>query len=284
MSKKILFISDFKLEHSLGGAQRSNAIIINKGIQLGYDIVEAAYNSNFESINFDYFDIVVSSNLEAIYQSHPNIISKISNHKYHVRLEHDLNRYLSKEDREVLFKSCKKTIFLTNYHHQLFISNYGNIFQNVEIISDPIDTDLFYNKNLERENKILYVGFLHELKGTLRFFDFVIENPMQKFVVAGWGAPVFEFLSKSLPNVEYLGKIEYDQMPYLYNKYKSIFYSPVLPEPFCRSICEAILCEIKIISSSSNMIGCLNQLQEIGKDKFIYNCKNAAQIFWDTLS
>jgi glycosyltransferase involved in cell wall biosynthesis len=284
MTKKILFISDFKLEHSLGGAQRSNSIIINKGIELGHHIIEATYDSNFEIIDFDYFDIIISSNLEYIYRSYPNIISKISNHKYHVRLEHDLNRYMSQEDRKKLFESCQKTIFLTNFHHQLFINNYGDIFKNVEIVADPIDTSLFYNKQLQRENKILYVGFLHELKGTLIFFDFVMANPMQKFVVAGWGSPVFEFLSKNLPNVEYLGRIEYDQMPNLYNKYESIFYNPVLPEPFCRSICEALFCGMKIIYSSSKMIGCLNELESVGEEKLKFNCENAANIFWNKIS
>ena len=33
--KKIIFISDFNLSHSIGGAQRSNEIIINKGRELG---------------------------------------------------------------------------------------------------------------------------------------------------------------------------------------------------------------------------------------------------------
>ena len=68
---------------------------------------------------------------------------------------------------------------------------------------------------------------------------------------------------------------------YLYNKYESIFYNPVLPEPFCRSICEALLCGMKIISSSSKMIGCLNELESVGQEKFKINCENAAQIFWE---
>ena len=70
-------------------------------------------------------------------------------------------------------------------------------------------------------------------------------------------------------------------MPNLYNKYESIFYNPVLPEPFCRSICEALLCGMKILSSSSKMIGCLNELESVGEEKFKFNCENATQIFWE---
>ena len=282
-NKKILWISDYNLSHSAGGAQRSNDIIIQKGRELGLSILEANYNFNFHIEDFDQYDILVSSNLEAIYKLHPNIIDKIASHKYHVRLEHDSNRYLKQEDREKLFRSCKKTVFLTNFHHQLFINNYGDIFNNVEIVADPIDTDLFYNQNQEREDKILYVGFMHELKGTLSFFEFAMGNPQLQFVVAGWGTRVFDFLVRNTPNVEYLGTVPHEDMPKLFNKYQTLFYSPIIPEPFCRSVAEAILCGIKLMSSSSNIIGCMHEFQELGKQKFTENCKNASNYFWESI-
>jgi len=281
--RKIIFISDFNLSHSLGGAQRSNEIIIQKGRELGYSILEANFNFNFNVEDFDQYDILISSNLEAIYKLNPNIIDKIANHKYHVRLEHDSNRYLKQEDREKLFRSCKKTVFLTNFHYQFFINNYGDIFNNVEIISDPIDTNLFYNQNKEREDKILYVGFMHELKGSLGFFELVMNNPNIKFVIAGWGTIVFDFLASNLPNVEYLGNVDHTNMPNLFNKYETLYYNPIIPEPFCRSVAEGVLCGIKLMSPNSNIIGCLNELREIGREKFIENCQNASKIFWDKI-
>ena len=281
--RKIIFISDFNLSHSLGGAQRSNEIIIQKGRELGYSILEANFNFNFNVEDFDQYDILISSNLEAIYKLNPNIIDKIANHKYHVRLEHDSNKYLKQEDREKLFRSCKKTVFLTNFHYQFFINNYGDIFNNVEIISDPIDTNLFYNQNKEREDKILYVGFMHELKGSLGFFELVMNNPNIKFVIAGWGTIVFDFLASNLPNVEYLGNVDHTNMPNLFNKYETLYYNPIIPEPFCRSVAEGVLCGIKLMSPNSNIIGCLNELREIGREKFIENCQNASKIFWDKI-
>ena len=283
MNKKILWISDYSLSHSSGGAQRSNDIIIKKGRELGFSILEANYNFNFDVEDFNQYDVLISSNLEAIYKLHPNIIDKIASHQYHVRLEHDLNRYLKQEDREKLFRLCKKTIFLTNFHHQLFINNYGYIFNNVEIVADPIDTDLFYNQNKEREDKILYVGFMHELKGTLSFFEFAMSNPQLQFVVAGWGTKVFDFLARNIPNVEYLGTIVHEEMPRLLNKYETLFYSPIIPEPFCRSVGESTLCGMKLMSSSPNIIGCLHEFRELGKEKFIENCKNAPEIFWNKI-
>jgi glycosyltransferase involved in cell wall biosynthesis len=281
--RKIIFISDFNLSHSLGGAQRSNEIIIQKGRELGYSILEANFNFNFNVEDFDQYDILISSNLEAIYKLNPNIIDKIANHKYHVSLEHDSNKYLKQEDREKLFRSCKKTVFLTNFHYQFFINNYGDIFNNVEIISDPIDTNLFYNQNKEREDKILYVGFMHELKGSLGFFELVMNNPNIKFVIAGWGTIVFDFLASNLPNIEYLGNVDHTNMPNLFNKYETLYYNPIIPEPFCRSVAEGVLCGIKLMSPNSNIIGCLNELREIGREKFIENCQNASKIFWDKI-
>ena len=282
--KKVLWISDYNLSHTPGGAQRSNDLIIEKGRRSGFSIFEANYNCNFKIVDFDEYDILVSSNLEAIYRSNPEIIDRICQHKNHVRLEHDLNRYLNQKDRIKLFESCKKTIFLTEFHHKLFIKSYGDIFKNVEIIADPIDNKLFYNKNMEREDKILYVGFMHELKGTLAFFDFVMANPQNEFVVAGWGTPVFEFLAKNLPNVKYLGAVKYEEMPELYNKYETLFYSPVLPEPFCRSVGEGIFCGIKLMSFNPSIIGVINELDRLGNEKFKYSCQNAPEIFWQKVN
>ena len=283
VSKKILFISDFNLNHTLGGAQRSNDLIIKKGRELGHSILEANYNFNFKVCDFDEYDIIISSNLEAIYKNDPEIIEKISQHKCHVRLEHDLNRYLKAEDREKLFKSCKITVFLTKFHYKLFVDNYGDIFNNVKIVADPIETDTFYDRKQDREDKILYVGFMHELKGTLSFFEFALANPNIKFVVAGWGKPIFEFLGQNLKNVEYLGPLLYEKMPDIYNKYETLFYSPILPEPFCRSVAEATLCGVKLMSFNPNIIGCIKDIDEFGMPKFKENCQNASNYFWESI-
>ena len=278
---KILWISDFNLSHTPGGAQRSNDLIIKKGREIGLSIMEANYNFNFKICDFNEYDAIVSSNLEAISSSEKQIIDKIASHKYHVRLEHDLNRYLNQSDREKLFKSCKKTVFLTDYHHKLFIANYGNFFQNVEIVSDPIDTDIFYNKNLNREDKILYVGFMHDLKGTSSFFEFALSNTELEFIVAGWGTKIYTFLAQNIPNIKFLGPVEYEKMAEIYNRYDKLFYNPVLPEPFCRSVGEAVLCGMKLISNSQNLIGCMHEIRLNGEEKFKEDCKNAPQVFWD---
>jgi len=161
---------------------------------------------------------------------------------------------------------------------------YGDIFKNVEIVPDPIETDKFYDYNQQREDKILYVGYMHPLKGTSNFFELALRNPDKKYAIAGWSDyQTYNFLSTNIPNIEYIGLIEYEQMPEVYNKYKSLYYEPNLREPFCRSVAEAIVCGMVIITSKQSQIGCLHDIQKHGIEKFKNNCKNASIDFWNKI-
>jgi len=278
---KILWISDFCLEHTKGGAQRSDDIIINHGLNNNLDITWFNCDSDLNLLDEKY-DHVISTNLETISQKYPHIINWLQQHPNHSRLEHDMNAYLSSSDRQLLFANCKNAFFLTHYHYELFKNSYGDFFRNVKIIQDPIDTNAFYNKEEKREDKVLYAGFMHLLKGTETFFNYVLNNPDTQFVVAGWGGAVYEFLSEHVPNVEYLGTIDYEEMPQIYNKYKTLFYHPLVTEPFCRSVCEAMFCGIQLNVNPHN-IGCISEVERVGIDKFKYNCDNAPHDFWEII-
>ena len=275
---KILWISDFSLSHTKGGAQRSDDIIINHGLKNNLDITWFTHDSD-RNLLYKPYDRVISTNLEQISQSRPYVIDWLQHHPNHSRLEHDMNAYLSTDDRKLLFDSCKNTFFLTNYHYELFKNTYGDIFKNVKIVQDPVETNSFYDKKLEREDKVLYAGFMHVLKGTETFFNYVLNSPSTQFVVAGWGAAVYQFLAEKAPNVEYLGIVDYSEMPNVYNKYKTLFYHPLVTEPFCRTVCEALLCGIQL-NVNPNNIGCISEANRIGIEKFKINCNNAPADFW----
>ena len=135
---KALLISDYSLKHTSGGAQRSNEIVVEEGRRRGHSINEYNHDSS-DHLLAHHYDIVISSNLEAISSSSPNIIPWIISQSNHIRLEHDANRYLSNDLRRALFQSCKKAFFLSKFHYQNFVESYGNYFVNVEIVPDPID-------------------------------------------------------------------------------------------------------------------------------------------------
>lgn len=279
---KVLLISDYSLSHNSGGAQRSNDILMQRGRQIGHFINEFNYDSNPNNILNQHYDVVISSNLEAISATNPNIIPWICSHPYHVRLEHDSNRYLPPELRRQLFTSCKKTFFLSKFHHKKFVESYGDYFVNVEVVADPIDGDLFFNENKQREDKILYVGFMHTLKGTNEFLSYCFSEPDLSFVVAGWASDENYIRScNSLDNVEMLGKVSYEDMPSLYNKYSKMFYKPLFYEPFCRSVAEALMCGMQV--DSNDLIGSLHLYSEVGHDSFVSQCHKAPEIFWEKL-
>ena len=140
---KVLWISDFGITHNIGGAQRSNQLVIEEGQRQGHSITEFNYDSNNSVLN-DSYDLTISSNLEVLSRNLPEIIQYIvSNSKRHARIEHDSNRYLQPHDRKLLFGSCDKAFFLTKFHYNQFTEMYGDIFKNVIIVPDPIDANFF---------------------------------------------------------------------------------------------------------------------------------------------
>lgn len=278
---RILLVSDYSLKHTSGGAQRSNDIVVQEGRNRGHVISEYNYDSDPRILDESY-DVIISSNLETISKIRPQIIPWLASHPRHARLEHDANRYLSSEARKLLFQSCKKTFFLSKFHCQNFVQSYGNYFVNVEIVPDPIDAEMFKDFGEEREDKILYVGFMHPFKGTDRLFSYALENPDLSFVVAGWANDeTYMRKCEVFPNIELLGKVDYEEMPSLYNKYASLFYKPVFYEPFCRSVAEALLCGIEI--QSNNLVGSLHFFKDVGYDEFVSRCNRAPEIFWEKI-
>lgn len=282
--KKVLWLADYDVEQARGGAQVSDAILIRKGRSLGYSIFKV--NTHAFGPHIDVFDcdVLVSSNIESMTGKNGDLIDKISSHKYHVRLEHDSNTYLSQEKRVRLFSNCKKTFFLTDFHHEFFLNLYGDIFKNVEIVSDPVDPDVFCDFGATREDKTLISGYLHPLKGSYEFFEIAMRNPNSKFVLSGWTSHAsIDFLARSIGNIEYIGITKHEDMPALYNKYKNFFYRPNIKEPFCRSIAEATFCGMEIVTDKAHDIGCLCEIKKYGIETFKSKCKNAADDFWNKI-
>lgn len=284
VNKKILWISDFDIETAPGGAQRSDKIIIEQGLLNGLNIKKTVMQTVDEVNSFDDFDLIITSNVTAISVLKPHVIDKIASHKNHVRLEHDSNEHMSPENRNKIFSNCKKTFFLSDYHYSFFKKLYGDIFKNVVINYDPIDTSQFFDQKKEREDKILYAGYMHEQKGSNLFFERALREPDNNFVVAGFTTHlVYHFLASQVPNVEFLGKIEYEEMPEIYNRYKTLFYEPNLREPFCRTTAEACLCGMRIQTNQKNKIGSLQEIEKTGLKEFANKCNNAAKTFWEKI-
>jgi glycosyltransferase involved in cell wall biosynthesis len=134
---------------------------------------------------------------------------------------------------------------------------------------------------MDRSDDILYVGFMHPLKGTNNFISYVNNNPDKAFKVAAWGDNKYEDFMRSASNVNFLGKIDYVEMPVLYNTHKQMYYKPEFDEPFCRAVGEALMCGVSILGDSDK-IGSLHMLQE-DPTNFADKCNQASQNFWEIL-
>ena len=277
---KILFLSDYGLKHTIGGAQRSNRIIIDKGLSRGHEIVELHYDDDLtvlQNQSQHKFDWIISSNLEAFNQRVVDLVEYLDSIPNHIRLEHDMNRYLSDQRRYLLWRNCKASFFLTEFHYECFRRDYGDYFKNVYIVPDPIDRS-FKDLNLGRADMILYAGFMHPFKGTLDFIQFVKDNPDKNFIVAGWGPPEIEAQMR-LPNIGFLGKVDHNSMPELYSCVSSYYHMPRMYEPFCRSAGEALVCGVPNMLVN-DMIGAKRMWDKDPKG-FSEKCYNASVTFWE---
>ena len=279
---KVLFVSDFTLEQNKGGAQVSNSFIINKGRELGHEIDEHSHNSSIVDFLTSY-DLVIASNLEAISKMHPAKLGFILGSSNLNRLEHDSCSYLSREDRELLFTKSKKNFFLSNYHYSFFKEIYGDYFKNVEIVYDHIDTTIFNKEKKEKIYDVVYCGYLHPLKGLNNLINFARNNPDRKVDVFGWSDTNPSVLFEKDSNITFKGTYEHEKMASVFQQCNAVFHSPVVREPFCRMIGEALLCGVEEIIGDNEKIGAYTEFKKVGYDKFKEGCETAAETFWESI-
>tara|TARA_R100000152_G_C6773347_1_gene200614 strand:+ start:1499 stop:2350 length:852 start_codon:yes stop_codon:yes gene_type:complete len=276
----VLFISDFTLEQREGGAQVSNSLILKKGRELGHEIVEHDHTSS--PVNFlSSYDLVVSSNLEVISQRSPNVIDFILRHPNHIRLEHDSCSYLTNELRQSLFESSQKNFFLSEFHLSFFKRYYGDYFKNVHIVYDPVDTEIFKPSDAPAKYDVVYCGYLHHLKGLNNFIEFARENPERQIDVFGWSdTNAAELHFEQFDNVTFHGSRSHTEIAEIFKQSKAVYHSPLVNEPFCRMVGEALLCGVEDILGNTEKIGSYLEFKKVGYDNFRDGCKNAAENFW----
>ena len=285
---RVLFVSDLTLERNkVGGAQLSNSFIVERGKQLGHEIVEHDYGSSIVDFLSTY-DLLISSNLEVISNRSPEKLNFILKHPNHVRIEHDSCSYLQQETRKSLFKSSKKNFFLSKYHISFFRELYGDFFENIEIVYDPIDTDIFSLKDTPKIYDVVYCGYIHPLKGSDNLIKFARNNPDRTLDVFGWSSTQspddLKKYFQTESNINYRGVVEHEEIASVFQQSKALFHNPLVREPFCRMVAEALLCGVEELIGDKNKIGSYLEFQDVGYENFKDGCKNATTKFWDKVS
>ena len=277
---RVLFISDFTLKQRLGGAQVSNDLIIKKGRDLGHEIIEHDHTSSVVDFLSSY-DLLVSSNLEAISRATPDKLDFILQHPNHIRLEHDSCLYLDNSLRQQLFGSSKLNFFLSDFHISFFRENYGDYFKNVEINYDPMNAEIFSEGNQENEYDIVYCGYLHPLKGVNNLIKYAAENPDRRIDIFGWGDGDIASAFNDIVNVEFHGVKDYKEIADIFKKSKAIYHHPIVNEPFCRMVAEALLCGVTEVIGATEKIGSYLEFEKVGREEFAKKCSQATESFWN---
>ena len=277
----ILWIADLSVSHHIGGAQRSNKILLDKGRFRRYNIVEFNFDSDPSLLHQEY-DWIITTNILMIKQKLPWFNDWLCERPNHIRHEYDSHQYNSDEMRKKIFDSARLVIFISDLHRTKFIEEYGIRPSNTVAIANSIDGDQFYDRKEKREPYTLYVGINHAEKGTNRFIQEVAKNPDKKYLAAVVNDKSRTF--DQLPNLSIVRDVSYENMPVLYNKCTTFYFHPtgarpLYIEPFCRTVAEAIMCGMEL--DVSDNIGSYRLYKQVGLEKFRKKCTECADDFWD---
>ena len=138
-------------------------------------------------------------------------------------------------------------IFLSPLHRDNIQKAIDYELPNVILMRPPVDISVFYDRKLERDIDVLYVGVVSESKG----FHYLINeygNTNKKVVVIGDNLWLHPFPN----NFQYIQKIPREQLVDYYNRAKSFWSKSRWFEPFGLTTAEATLCGCSIIGNKNS--------------------------------
>lgn len=173
-------------------------------------------------------------------------------HKSYFHLKSNLQRksfslkcFQGKGIVQKLYRFSLANIFVSPLHHSV-VSKMLNLDMHPFFILRPlIDTDKFYNMNLERDIEYLFAGAISEAKGMENLVK-MFQNSDKRLTMIGHNiyGHKFDF-------VDYTGFVPYEEMPTYFNRAKHFVYLPRWPEPQGRVVVEAALCGCDLITNEN---------------------------------
>jgi len=287
--KNIAWLNDFKLKDFTGGCQITNSIMIKKGKELGYDIIELTpqeddYDSQVKKL--EKVDLVILNNINMF---KPDIIKWIIKNKKYITYTHDYyfckNRNakckpmcITEKIFQDIYSNSLLNIFLSplqlNVHKKVF----GEMMRDAIYIPSPLEEGKFYPDLINQQDAYLYAGTIMNHKGVSQILDFADSKKGKIFHFAG-KAVNKELMNRIKEKHLYLGEVPYDEMPKLMRKYKYFIINPIWPEPFGRSLCEAISSGCTITRFSNTWETGLKKKKK-SPEEIINKCINAPEMFW----
>ena len=266
---KIAWLNDYKLSEFIGGCQVTNSIMIKKGREIidgeaRHEIIELT-PKDFEGMELgtDNWDLVILNNIN---QFKPEIIDWIIKNKPYITYTHD---YYFCQYRNARCKQCKSkcapakifvdlysssllNIFLSPLHLEIHNKFFGQTMRDAICIPSPIEEGKFYpGKNIQQD-AYLYAGAIMTHKGVSQMLDFADSQKGKKIFHFAGKAIGKELMKRIKEKHTYLGEIPYEEMPKLLRKYKQFMVNAQWPEPFGRSIIEAMLSGCTLVRFSQS--------------------------------
>lgn len=170
-----------------------------------------------------------------------------------------------------LYTKSVLNIFLSPLHKKISEKLIGaQSLADSYIIKPMIDTNRFYNMNIERDIDYLFVGIIGEAKGLNEIRD---QYKDKNIWLIGKKSPeaIVDFGT-------YIDHVPYDEVAKYMNRAKNFVFLPRWPEPQGRVIAEAALCGCNIIGNDN--IGALSFEHDLSNPE---EYKNVEANFWKKL-
>lgn len=162
-------------------------------------------------------------------------------------------------------------IFLSPLHHKHTELLIDREIPRAIYMRPPIDCGLFYNKNLNRNIDLIYVGVVHVSKG-IHELVYYYGNTSKKVLVCGDNL----WQETWPPNFQCVGKIPREQLPDYYNRAKAFWARPSWIEAMGLTTCEAALCGCEILGNERS--GALSWNENLTDCNFY---KDPAKSLWE---
>ena len=262
---RVAFLHDQDIDF-LGGAELSNNAIIQRGKELGYEIVYdnlQVFETTKKLLNAADF-VIVNNIVKCSYESEliAYLIDKQINY---VKWEHDYglcakrSLYCLVESRvknccdhqkfrsyRNLFANAFLNVFQSPMHYDYHKLFYGEALGEYIVLPPPISVNDIKKNDVKDLDTVIFLGDLNFIKGGNELVQFAEEHPELKINVFGQN----RLTNRCLPsNIEIKGKTSNVEAMDALSKAEYFFFKPNWPEPSGRVAAEAFLSGAKIISN-----------------------------------
>ncbi len=292
---KIAFLKDYSMKEFIGGANVTDELMIQAGIEKGHNIQEINHQELTKNKLpvLDNFDLIILSNINMF---KTEVIEEIIRNRKYVTYNHD---YLFCKFRSAQCETrCKSlctpakvyqdmyansllNIFLSPLQLQIHKKFFGMTMRDAIYIPSPIEQDKYRPNLAVQQDAYLYIGSIMSHKGVPQMLDFARANKKKIFHFAG--RPVSAELTKQLKTESrYLGELDHKDIPKLLRRYKYFMVNPQWPESFGRTLIEAICSGCTLVKfEKSQMTGM--ESYNLSPANMISLCADAPNVFWDKI-